>query len=42
MQVIRRLLASYFDVVRKKVIDSVPKAITLNLIQKVRLSYVGW
>ena len=35
LQVIRRLLTSYFDVIRKKIIDSVPKAITLTLIQKV-------
>ena len=34
--VIRRLLGGYFNIVRKKIRDSVPKAITLCLIEKSR------
>ena len=33
---IRRLLASYFDIVRKKIIDSIPKAVTLTLVSRVQ------
>jgi hypothetical protein len=33
-EVIRRLLKSYFDIVRTKVVDSVPKAVTLKLINR--------
>lgn len=35
--VLRRLLQSYFEIVRKKIQDSVPKAIILKLVNKVRL-----
>ena len=34
--VLRRLLQSYFEIVRKKIQDSVPKAIILKLVNKVR------
>ena len=34
--VIRRLLGGYFEIIRKKIRDSIPKAITLCLIEKSR------
>ena len=36
VEVIRRLLTSYFDIVKVKIIDSIPKAVTLMLVTKVR------
>jgi len=35
-EVIRRLLESYFQIVRKKIVDSVPKAISLKLVNKAK------
>eukprot|EP00941_MAST-03F_sp_MAST-3F-sp1_P005520 g5520.t1 len=35
-EVLKRLLCSYFDIVVKKIRDSIPKAIILNLVEKVR------
>jgi hypothetical protein len=33
-EVIRRLMRSYFDIIKKKIIDSIPKCITLFMVQK--------
>lgn len=35
-EVIRRLLTSYFDIVKIKILDSIPKAVTLKLVSRVR------
>ncbi len=35
-EVIRRLLTSYFDIVKIKIMDSVPKAVSLTLVSRVR------